>query len=138
MGETADADQHKVFGNGRRLKSGLAKEEITVKEIGDRTGMLAEDVIAALNEMGICEVKSQKRKKKKSNEANGISTPQEDESPLATMIVSRVKVLAWAQKNYVDIVSSVKEEGFLGEWALSESDEEQDADEEELKDEEET
>lgn len=64
MGQTADADQHKVFDDGKKRKNGLAKEEMTVKEIGDRTGMLAEDVIAALSEMGICDWKPRKRKRK--------------------------------------------------------------------------
>jgi MOZ/SAS family/MYST family zinc finger domain len=122
MGQTADADQRKVFDDTKKRKNGLAKEEMTVKEIGDRTGMLAEDVIAALNEMGICEVKPPKRKKKNSSELNGGGAPPEqDDDPLATMTISRAKVLAWAQMNSVEIVSAVKEEGFLGEWALSDT-----------------
>lgn len=120
MGLTADADQHKVFDNTTKRKNGLAKEEMTVKEIGDRTGMLAEDVIAALNEMGICDVKPQKRKKKTASEANGgAAPPEQGENQVATMTISRAKVLAWAETNSVEIVSTVKEEGFLGEWALS-------------------
>ncbi|RMZ89667.1 hypothetical protein DV736_g3104, partial [Chaetothyriales sp. CBS 134916] len=125
MSETADADQHKVFEHGRKPRTGYAKEEMTIKEVGDRTGMLAEDVIAALNEMGVCDVKPPKRKKRNSNnEANGVTPPQEDESALAPTVISRSKVLDWAQAHSVDIVSAVKEEGFLGEWAMSEADEE--------------
>lgn len=129
MGQTADADQRTVFEDARKRKSGLVKEEMTVKEIGERTGMLAEDVIAALNEMGICDLKPQKRKKVSSEPNNGRTNSEEKEVPLATMTISRSKVLAWAAANSVEIVSAVKEEGFLGEWALSDvADEDGEAD----------
>jgi hypothetical protein len=118
MGQTADADQRVVFEDAKKRKNGPSKEEMTVKEIGERTGMLPEDVVAALNEMGVCDLKPQK-KKKISSELNGRPASEEQETPLATMSVSRSKVLAWAQANSVEIVSAVKEEGFLGEWALS-------------------
>ncbi|RMD42302.1 hypothetical protein DV735_g2830, partial [Chaetothyriales sp. CBS 134920] len=121
MSESADADQHKVFETGRKPRSGYAKEEMSIKEVGDRTGMLPEDVIAALNEMGVCEVKTPKRKKRTSNpEPNGTSPPEEEESSPASIVISRSRVLDWAQAHSVDIVSAVKEEGFLGEWAMSE------------------
>lgn len=142
MGQTADADQHKVFEKISKRKTGFAKEEMTVKDIGDRTGMLTEDVIAALNEMGVCDVKPVKRKKKPSGEGvNGVavsSTPSAahteiDEQDLANMSVSRAKVLQWIELNKVDLIAPVREEGFLGEWALSDLDSEaEDADEDEL------
>ncbi len=59
LGESADADGRKVFDEGKKRKgrkSAVMKEALTVKEIGERTGMLAEDVVAALTEMGVCEV----------------------------------------------------------------------------------
>ena len=133
MGQAEDADQHRVFQKARKPKNGHAKEEMTIKEIGDRTGMLAEDVVAALNEMGICEAKPRKRQKKNSDEVNGVTVQLQEESLLATMEVRRAAVLAWAEANSIDIVSAVKEEGFLGEWALSEVDDE-DEDGEELDD----
>jgi MOZ/SAS family/MYST family zinc finger domain len=135
MGQSADADQHKVFEDTKKRKNGLASEEMTVKEIGDRTGMLTEDVIAALNEMGICELKPQKRKKKTSTEANGSAgAPEKNDVEPAAMSISRLRVLAWAEANSVEIASPVKEEGFLGEWALSDVDGEQDDDQEDLDD----
>ena len=126
MGQAADADQHIVFDRSKKRKNSLAKEEMTVKEIGDRTGMLAEDVVAALNEMGVCDLKLSKRKKKHP-EVNGASAAvtEKEETQLATMTISRAKVLAWAEANSVDIVSAVKEEGFLGEWAMSDVDAEE-------------
>ncbi|EXJ67057.1 uncharacterized protein A1O5_09703 [Cladophialophora psammophila CBS 110553] len=134
MGQTADADAKRVFdnanadGNGRNRKTVLLrKEEMTVKEIGDRTGMLAEDVVAALTEMGMCNVMAPKRKKAKSStpEVNGTASAslahaaEIDPEELATVVIHRSKIVEWAEKNGVDLRSPVKEEGFLGEWALS-------------------
>lgn len=125
MGQTADADAKKVFHNARKKTVHPKKEEMTIKEIGDRTGMLAEDVAAALAEMGICKVVIPKRKKKPSNEVNGAGVHSDgDIDELATMVVQRSTVVEWANQNRVDLVSPVREEGFLGEWALSEEEEE--------------
>ncbi|KAJ9604087.1 SAS complex subunit [Cladophialophora chaetospira] len=128
MGQSADADAKRVFdiSNGRNRKTVQPrKEEMTIKEIGNRTGMLGEDVVAALTEMGICKTMGPKRKKPKplTSEANGTApqaaVPEVDADELATMIIQRSKIVEWAEKNRVDLVSPVKEEGFLGEWALS-------------------
>lgn len=126
MGQTADADGRRVFDQGRKKRVTFAKEEMSIKQIGDRTGMLAEDVIAALMEMGICEVNSPKRKKKSddSHQQQG-----EEEIMPATMTVKRTHVLEWAQGKGVDLVNPVKEEGFLGEWALSDVEHNEDEDE---------
>lgn len=126
MGQTEDADQHKVFEAAHKRKTGPTKEELTVKDIGDRTGMLAEDVIAALHEMGVCDVKLPKRKKKTSSDANGVSVPEAEEAGSATMVISRARVLKWSEDHRVDLVPPVREEGFLGEWALSDMNESSD------------
>jgi hypothetical protein len=131
MGQTEDADQHKVFEKVHKRKNGLAKEEMTVKEIGDRTGMLSEDVVAALNEMGVCEVKMPKRKKKTSNDATGVAPTEGEEHEVATMLISRAKVLQWAENNRVELTPPVREEGFIGEWALSSENELEEATDEE-------
>jgi hypothetical protein len=123
LGQSADAEGERVFERGKRKKNGQRKEEMTVKEIGERTGMLAEDVVAALGEMGICELMLPKKKNKKSEEINGTrATSQEDEN-MATMIVKRSKVKEWVDTNNVELQDPVREEGFLGEWAMSEPDE---------------
>jgi hypothetical protein len=71
--------------------------------------------------MGICTALVPKRKKKTSSEMNGITAMQgEGESEESiTMIVQRSKVVEWAEKNGVELTNVVREEGFLGEWALS-------------------
>jgi len=121
MGQTADADAKRVFPNARKKTVNPRKEEMTVKEIGERTGMLGEDVVAALADMGICSPVAPRRKKKTSSEMNGITATQgEGESEeCITMIVQRSKVVEWAEKNGVELTNVVREEGFLGEWALS-------------------
>ncbi|KAK4942507.1 SAS complex subunit [Elasticomyces elasticus] len=121
MGQSADADGKRVFHKTRKRTVNPRKEEMTVKDIGNRTGMLPEDVVAALTEMGICKVIMPKRKRKVSNEINGLASHADQPEPeeLATMIVERSQILQWAEKNGVDLTSPVREEGFLGEWALS-------------------
>lgn len=121
MGQTADSEGRKVFGTVSKKRTTIAKEEMTIKEIGERTGMLPEDVIAALNEMGVCESVPHKRKKK--NDDPQVPVDRADEALPANMLVKRSQVLAWAERNKVDLVGPVKEEGFLGEWALSDPDE---------------
>lgn len=104
---------------------------MTVKEIGERTGMLAEDVVAALGEMGICELMLPKKKKKKSEEINGTHTASQEDENMASMIVKRSKVKEWVDANNVDLQDPVREEGFLGEWAMSEPDEDEEGEIEE-------
>lgn len=127
MGQSADADGRRVFHRARKKPVNLRKAEMTVKEIAECTGMLGEDVAAALTEMGVCTVTVPKRKKKASIEVNGSESQghgePETEDLLATMIIQRSKVLAWAGHNRVDLISPVREEGFLGEWALSDQEE---------------
>jgi hypothetical protein len=123
MGQTADSEGRKVFGTISKKRTTLAKEEMTIKQIGERTGMLPEDVIAALNEMGVCESVPHKRKKK--SDDHQAQADRADEALPTTMLVKRSQVLVWAERNKVDLIGPVKEEGFLGEWALSDPDEDE-------------
>jgi hypothetical protein len=129
MGQSADADAKRVFDqtNGRSRKTiQPRKEEMTVKEIGERTGMLGEDVVAALTEMGICKVMPRRKQAKPVvSESNGtepalqapIAEAETEES--AMLIVQRSKIVEWTEKYGIDLINPVKEDGFLGEWALS-------------------
>lgn len=119
MGQTTDAEGQRVFDKASKRRATFAKEDLTIREIGDRTGMLPEDVIAALNEMGLCEGVSSKRKKKSDDQQ--VLEPADETMP-TMMLIKRSRVLEWAEKNKVDLAGPVKEEGFLGEWALSDSD----------------
>lgn len=117
LGQTADADGNRVFAKRSHKKLGM-KEEMTVREIGDRTGMLAEDVVAALTEMCIGTIAPRKRQKVDGEQG---SEPLDEVVP-NTMLIKRSQVLAWAERHKVSLVGPAKEEGFLGEWALSDSD----------------
>jgi hypothetical protein len=120
MGESPDADGRHVFEKKRKNRVTLSKEEMTIREIGARTGMLAEDVVAALNEMDVCELV--KRKKPKQASVSGVANGHSNEMdapPLLTMSIKRSKIVEWAERNRVDLEDPVKEEGFLGEWAAS-------------------
>jgi hypothetical protein len=123
LGKSADAEGERVFERSKRKRNGQREEEMTVKEIGERTGMLAEDVVAALGEMGICELILPKKKKKKTEEINGTHTASQEDENVAMMIIKRSKVKEWVDANHVDLQDPVREEGFLGEWAMSEPDE---------------
>jgi hypothetical protein len=131
LGESADADGRKVFDERKKRKgrkAAVMKEALTVKEIGERTGMLAEDVVAALTEMGVCEVMVPKKARvRDSGETDGTKGTAavaggEHEEDVVTMIVKRSRVAGWVQKHKVDLHDPVREEGFLGEWAMSEAD----------------
>ena len=67
LGGSRDADGYRVFDNRGTKKGGKRRkrEEMTVKEIGERTGMLAEDVATAMRGMGVCEPVLKKQKKRR-------------------------------------------------------------------------
>jgi MOZ/SAS family len=132
MSQSIDSDGKRLFEHqehadksSKKKRMRQSKEELTVKEIGERTGMLAEDVIAALTEMDVCEVPT-KRLKKKAAEMNGDDGPSTsvDAEQTATMVARRSKVVEWAYKNGVDLEDPVKAEGFIGEWATVDDDDE--------------
>ena len=120
MGQSTDAEGQKLFARCSKKRTTFARDEMTIQELGERTGMLTEDVIAALQAMGICDP-STRRKRKVEVDQDGDEI--EDIVP-TTMIVKRSAVLKWAEAHRVDLVGPIKEEGFLGEWALSEEDDE--------------
>ena len=118
LGQSADADGRRVFDGQRKRKVQLKTEEMTVKEISERTGMLPEDVMAALGEMNVCELAPPQRKQKKLAEGDKAGKAGKDD--VVDMIVRMSKVKEWADNAGVDLRDPVWEEGFLGEWALSE------------------
>lgn len=126
MGQSWDADGRIVFegANGRKRKKNAVsfrKEEMTVREIGERTGMLPEDVIAALNEMNVCDVVPPKRKKNQTSDGSDQQSVAADGDHGLSMTVLRSRVSEWVRIKGINLVSPVKEEGFLGEWALSDT-----------------
>ena len=148
LGESRDADGRRILDRAnaskkRRSKASKKKKKkdvLTVKEIGDRTGMLPEDVVAALIGMGVCDAPRKGGKKStaaKRTSASGaednshsqtlsaIVSDADREAP-SSMTVKRSKVLEWVEKHKVDLKDQVVDDGFLGEWALSDHDVDED------------
>ena len=129
LGQTRDADARAVLENASGRKSGRKKvrETMTVREIGERTGMLPEDVIVGLINIGCCDPVPPKKRKgggadtdnKGGEQANG------EEAAVVNMTANRSRVMEWVESNGVELQDHVREEGFLGEWALSEYDDEE-------------
>ena len=89
------------------------QKSMSVQEIGLATGMLTDDVVTALTSMGVVEpTTSKKRKKAPSSEED---TTAEDRS----VSVRKSKVMEWVKSRRVALHDPVREEGFLGGWALS-------------------
>ena len=85
------------------------KSSASVEEIASTCAMQIDDTIAALKEMGVCEV----RKK-----GDGVS-------------ISKSRVREWSQRNRVDLSPPVDEECFLVPWIRPVDDEEEQDEEEE-------
>ncbi|KKY21605.1 putative histone acetyltransferase [Phaeomoniella chlamydospora] len=149
LGESRDADGRRILDRVSIAKRKPKKEPnkkkrevLTVREIGERTGMLAEDVVVALVGMGVCEQVGRKSSTKKAlettngeNKSQPAASENEKEIPI-NLNIKKSKVLDWAKKNGLEFENPVAEEGFLGEWALSDENSDVDMDEEEDEDEE--
>ncbi|KAK2763754.1 hypothetical protein FQN54_009371 [Arachnomyces sp. PD_36] len=97
---------------GKSAKKRPAREKMTVREIGQATGMLVEDVITALKGMGILETENSGKSLKQ-------DSPLWDGDTLTAepAIIRKESVLEWVKIHRVDSRDPVREEGFLGEWA---------------------
>lgn len=88
------------------------QRSMTVQEIGLATGMLTEDVVTALTSMGVVEPTT--FKKRKTGPISDDDTTSEDRS----VSVRKSNVLAWMKSRCGALQDPVREEGFLGGWAL--------------------
>ncbi|EFQ97532.1 histone acetyltransferase MYST2 [Nannizzia gypsea CBS 118893] len=86
------------------------REQMSIQDIGQATGMLAEDVLTALNSMGVVQAEKKPVKRKRASQPDG-----EDEPP--TAVIKRSNVLEWSKSHRVNLRDPVSEDGFLGEWA---------------------
>ncbi|EER44245.1 histone acetyltransferase Tip60 [Histoplasma capsulatum H143] len=114
-------------GDSKGAKRKAACEEMTIREIGQATGMLVEDVITALKEMGIVESEKPGKKRKRaplSSTATTTTATGVVDSDAAEAVVRKQSVLEWAKIHRVDLKDPVAEEGFLGEWAPEDEDQE--------------
>ena len=112
LGESADADGNRVFDKFKKRKNSMLKDEMSIEEIGERTGMLLDDVVSALQYIGGCEVMPKKRKKS--------DIPEEEEEDVIRMSLKRSTIQAWVRDNQIDVRDPAYEVGYQGEWASSE------------------
>lgn len=109
----------------KKQKRGGAKrkapeEEMTVREIGEKTGMLPDDVTLALKELDVLEPVKKTGTKRKQDDA------EDDDGGIVEVAVRKKAVLRWVRDKRVDLKDPVREEGFTGEWGPEEtSDEDQ-------------
>lgn len=102
---------------GKNSKSSRKKhpqERISVQELGQATGMLAEDVITTLKSMGAAEPDT---KTPKSKQTQSYAETEEDNGQ--AVIIRKSKVLDWAKAHKLTLRDPVREEGFLGDYALT-------------------
>ncbi|PYH41903.1 putative histone acetyltransferase (MysT1) [Aspergillus saccharolyticus JOP 1030-1] len=99
------------------LKRKHAHEFMTVQDIGLATGMLTEDVITALKGLSVVQpaTPSKKRKSKDWNEATNAGHG-------TFVTVRKTTVLEWAKSHHMALWDPVKDEGFHGKWAPTDSD----------------
>lgn len=115
-----------------REANSLPQEFLTVKEVGKRTGMLAEDVVAALTEMGICELATSSDDTLRAHSLvaglEATRNQEQEDQDVASMVVRKSRIREWMASHHVSLHDPVPEEGFLGEWAISEATEDLDQD----------
>ncbi|EEQ85726.1 hypothetical protein RJZ56_004047 [Blastomyces dermatitidis] len=126
---SASSSSRPIAGGSKGAKRKHAREEMTVREIGQATGMLVEDVITALKEMRIVEQEKSGKKRKRaplpsSTTTTTTTTGSVDADAAEAAVVRKQSVLEWAKIHRVDLRDPVAEEGFLGEWAPEDEDQE--------------
>ena len=97
---------------GKKTKSKNVNVETSVKEIAAGTGMMVEDVVAALTGMGIVE-----KKAVPSITKVGKSGKTVNEAEVELAVISKERVRTWVEENEVDLREMIEEEGFLEEFA---------------------
>lgn len=105
--------------SSRGYKRKYPSETMTVHEMGLAVGMLSEDVITALNNMGVVEP-DQPRKKRKiprhhPTDGSGMAIDSGDQA----VKIRKSTLLEWSKTHSVSLQNPVREEGFLGKWARS-------------------
>ncbi|CRG85651.1 Histone acetyltransferase KAT6B [Talaromyces islandicus] len=99
----------------KAAKKRLPRERMTVREIGLATGMLAEDVITTLKEMGVVEPQPATKRQKKAPGTTSTGDSSGDNQEAVT--IRKSNVLEWAKIHNVTLRDPVREDGFIGEWA---------------------
>ncbi|OJD16665.1 hypothetical protein AJ78_03175 [Emergomyces pasteurianus Ep9510] len=114
----------KPAAGSKGTKRKLAREEMTIGEIGQATGMLVEDVITALKEMGIVEPEKPGKKRKRAPLSTSMAVTGMVDGHAEAAVVRKQSVFEWAKIHRVNLRDPVAEDGFLGEWAPEDDDQE--------------
>ncbi|OAX85144.1 hypothetical protein ACJ72_00479 [Emergomyces africanus] len=114
---SSSSSSKKPAAASKGVKRKLAREGMTVREIGQATGMLVDDVITALKEMGIVEPEKPGKKRKRAPLSTPTTVTGIADGPAEAAVVRKQNVLEWAKIHNVDLRDPVAEDGFLGEWA---------------------
>ncbi|KAJ5141451.1 hypothetical protein N7526_002446 [Penicillium atrosanguineum] len=83
------------------------RETMTVEEVGQATGMLAEDVITAIKFMGV--VQPETPRKRKTPRLSGDGGPAQ----VPTMLIRKEDVWKWAKVHQLSLEDPVREDGFI-------------------------
>ena len=106
-----EIDPQKPSSLPKTLRKKTLCEDWTVEEIGKATGMLNEDVIAAVRHMGVIQPEAAPKKRK----VNRLAT-KDDAKQGPKIVIRKSEVWKWAQLHSLSLNDPVKEEGFLKVW----------------------
>ncbi|KAL1990644.1 hypothetical protein VTN49DRAFT_6483 [Thermomyces lanuginosus] len=93
------------------------EQQMTVRDIGLATGMLAEDVITALKSMGVVEPNTAATNRKRKRASVSGSDMAEALDGDDTVIVRKSNVLEWIKIHNVSLRDPVRGDRFVGEWS---------------------
>lgn len=99
---------------GKKAHKKPTRENLTIREISQGTGMLVEDVITTLQSMGIAEPEKPTKKRKKGSQ-------MEDNDDPEPAVISKKNTLEWVKAHKINLGDPVRDEGFVGEWAHGKS-----------------
>jgi hypothetical protein len=91
---------------------------MTVRDIGQATGMLMEDVITALRGMGIVQPETPSKRRK---------AKQAADEPDHYVIIRKSDLLRWMESRKISLRDPVRDERFIGRWALRDTSDENDS-----------
>lgn len=110
---TAVEDHHPANWNAPKRPH---HKSMTIQQIGLATGMLTEDVITALEGLGVVEPDKTCGKRTNGQSSLGEHSPGVDDS----FIIRKSNLLEWAKIHLMSLQDPVRHEKFVGEWTSGE------------------
>ncbi|KAJ5132664.1 hypothetical protein N7448_006822 [Penicillium atrosanguineum] len=106
-GKRGEGENSKPSNFSKASKKRPPRETMTVEEVGQATGMLAEDVITAIKFMGV--VQPETPRKRKTPRLSGDGGPAQ----VPTMLIRKEDVWKWAKVHQLSLEDPVREDGFI-------------------------